>query len=1184
MEKHFINVKYTDKQLIEFKNAWLSKYDRKEPEHGLLNPGLFPSLEANRKKALFTEGPQTPFPFFPPKIEKDNRAEEERAARQDHYNSIRRKMDALETMRAMWMFARPFVPAVAAEQVDALIRVAYRIVQAQARERMAPQMMAQLDLLEETAKRQLEVQEVLKLNINGKDKEFAEASAMFRNKYGVTTNLWNYNENLKQQIGIQTGSLRQEPSTTALVPVNFDLNQNLEEYYQKRAEMYYKPALGHSNVVPNFIANSNTAINNSESVAEKADLSSKVEVDTESKRLGRLVIDNNAKEIDMRHAATNLEKEYTRPTNVTQSLLPVENAKRKQELAVYQNNDFPPKDNKPQDASKNELAVYNPKDKQPDANKNELAIYQNNDYFPPKDTQPLDPNSKYPFEVTEPQKGYPNVGQITPLEAVQTIPVAKEPVAVETGDPQVDATLQISQGENTISSREPRLDNSQSIFPGFIINYLNYKTNSRDLVTEITKIPPNGQTHIYDLSFLDLIDSHKYAMEERKEDELWKRIEARRQKEKAAFLATPSKIYELGKYALSKIYDRATSQLSKEANKVAFIGDAIKESIKFAKERSAAKQQPVSKNIGLDIIDLYNIGKKMKEEQSGRLGGLYNLAAYMLDAIPGDIMGPDMEDLVAIKDYLKNFLPATSPNNDATIETVVKKSQENATLVKDIETMEIENLVVDKQLTSIEQPITEPEEKKAPIQKIDITKYFPVLKECPAEKILSVIPEVKKEIEKEEKIPDLNPAYNNILVHNAVLEKQVKPYERMNEVAVAPDYWVQKTATPSTVSPEFDWVRKTAINTPKNTITPSAAAPDKATDNPYVRYLTEGLFKETAEQEAPYTTKEAQLKPAEKNFYDWWKSSIEEEYDFNSEFEKLPYTKEDLSKLAKLIVNDRTIYLSKKLDAFDYVRKNSPDKIAGIDENKLHDIIGHKYGERPLDAKLLWDALQSISGAAASTIAAFKGSQYLSQFVLGTNDDTTLATTKGFGIKGAGICKCGSRKNLLVHDKKPDDYTCEKCYHKAGKLTNSRFTDKTANIVPLSNSKHPKHKQAYQSNLELENYERLANSNIPTAYDNFFDNPVDSKFINRINSGLLIGRGVRDCDHRYIAHAMGVNEHNPDMLNHYGKQNLAMMITKLLHAQQDKPKRAINMHNLAKVSTLEQELRDNPKLLEHYTV
>ena len=38
MEKHFINVKYTDKQLKEFKNAWLSKYDRKTGDCNLV-PG-----------------------------------------------------------------------------------------------------------------------------------------------------------------------------------------------------------------------------------------------------------------------------------------------------------------------------------------------------------------------------------------------------------------------------------------------------------------------------------------------------------------------------------------------------------------------------------------------------------------------------------------------------------------------------------------------------------------------------------------------------------------------------------------------------------------------------------------------------------------------------------------------------------------------------------------------------------------------------------------------------------------------------------------------------------------------------------------------------------------------------------------------------------------------------------------
>ena len=1138
MEKHFINVKYTDKQLKEFKSAWLNKYDRKEPEHGLLRPGMpVPTEAQNLQKALVTEGPN--IPFLPPK---DDREEQERRRiRTDEYNSIKRKMDALNLIRTMWMFARPHVPSRAALYVDNLIKAVYRILQIQVRERMAPQMMAQLDLLEETARRQMEVEEVLKLNITGKDDEFIEASSMYRNKYNVTTNLWNYNENLKQQLAIQTNSSYKGQNTPALVPDNFDLNENLEEYYQKLAEKYYMPIRGHSNVVPNFIANSNTSINNNESVIEKAELSNHVEVDTTSKRLGRVVIDNDSEEINNRNAAICMEEEYTRPTNVTQTLLPPENAIHKQEM----------------------------------------DLEQNDEYFPTKDKLPLDPNSKYPFEVTEPEEGYPNVGKITPLEPIETIPIATETIPSTTGDPQIDEKLQTSQGDNTLYSRQIRSDNSQSIFPGFITNFLNYKTNSKDLVTEITKIPGDNKTHIYDLTFLDLIEGHKYAheelMKEKEYQEILKHHEANRLKMTQHVLKTPSKLYDLGKYIVSKIYERTTSQLSKETEKISNlakvaatvgekVGDVSLSTLKSLSE-IALKKPKTFKN-GLTMEDLSRIMNKMKKDEQRREqnketlsepimsvlpdGGLLDMSTWiktLLDEIPSDLMGPEMEDLKNVKDYLSNYLTKISPENKPTIETVIEKKQDDNKVINNIETLTVENLVVDDQLTSIKQPVTEEDKTKPPIQKIDITKYFPVFKDAKCEKILKAIPVVKAEINKEEKLPDLNPAYNNILVHNAVLEKQLMSY---------PDFQL----------PNFVLIDKEE---------------KQVTEKP-------GFFKDwndvntqSQDQEIAYAEKEAQLK--QEAGEDWWKPIIEEEYNLLSEFEELPYTKEDLYTLAELIINDPKIYYTRKYDAFNYVRNSWKKEIAGINKNKLNRIIVDQFAERPSDSqKSIAEVLNDL-WKYGGVAAAYKGTKFLARLFFRSNlQGNQVANIKGMGVKGEGICNCGSRKNLLVHDKMAEDYTCEKCYHKAGKLTNRRFTDKTANIIPLSFSKHPKHKQAFQSNLELENYERLANSNIPTAYDNFFDNPVDRKFINRINSGLLIGRGMKDSDHRYIAHAMGVNEHAPEMLNHYGKQNLAMMITKLLHAQQQKPKRAINMHNLAKVSTLEKELRENPKLLEHYTV
>lgn len=1208
MEKHFINVKYTDKQLKEFKNAWLSKYDRKEPEHGLLNPGLAPSSEVqNLKKALFTEGPHTPFPFLPPKILDNDREEEERRRRQDHYNSIKRKMDALNTLRTAWVFARPYVTPVAAEQVDGLIRVAYRIIQTQARERMAPQIMAQVDVLEETARRQLEVESVLRLNISGQDKEYTEAAAMFRNKYGVTTNIWNYNENLKQQIAIQTGSIAKGSSSTpALVSVNYDLNKDLEEYYQKRVELYYKPVQGHSNIVPNLIANSDTSINNRESVTEKKALSNHLEVDTESKTIGRVVIDNNANEINKRHAAINLEKEYILPTTVTTSLLPPENAIHKQEMDVA----------------------------------------QNDEYFPPKDKNPLDANSKYPFDIAEPQKGYPNVGELTRLENVETIPYAVEPVARETGDPQIDAQLQISRGDNTISSRQIRPDNSQSIFPGFITNFFNFKTNSKDLVTEITKLPPNGKTHNYDLSFMDLIDGHKYAIDEREENEMWKQHDKFRKQQMMGFLNAPGKLYELTKYVIGKIYNSIPqstvdanernapkSKASKKNGGPKQEEDEIltepyeerpstKEIKPFEKSKKTGEVEEVKTGImnKMSLQEVLFIATQIyDDEMLNQISRLFNkrgnqgaiegpieqgaIENYspsnsvgkfrghvfghekrkdaphgirwllgLLDQIPGDIMGPDMDDLINMKNYLGNMLTTVTPNNEEIVKEVVNKHEENEKVIPDIETLAIDNTIVDNQLTDSMQPVTE-SPVKSPMAWIDITKYFPFFKEATSEKILDVIPEVRAELEKEEKLPDLNPAYNNIIVHNAVLEKQVK----QTPSSAAPQVEIDFTRSSPNTNPWDHWSEK------DREIFANKKEPG------FFDTLSDwwSSTKIVSEKEAAYAAQEAQLKREALNRAEWWKPIIEEEYNINSEHDDLPYTKQDLYTLAELVINNPKIYISRKYDAFNYVRNDWKDKVAGIDDNMLNRIIGDEFAERPSDShqslmtslKQLW----AYGGSPAAAASGYKFSKYLARFFYRTNLQSNWPSTmKGYGVEG--ICKCGSRKNLLVHDKKPEDYTCEKCYHMAGRLTNSRYTDKTANIIALSASKHPQHRQAFQSNLELENYQRLANSNIPTAYDTFFDNPVDSKFINRINSGLLIGRGVRDCDHKYIAHAMGVNAHAPDTLNHYGKQNLSMMITKLLHAHQHKPKRAINMHNLAKVSTLEKELRENPKVLEHYTV
>jgi len=183
--------------------------------------------------------------------------------------------------------------------------------------------------------------------------------------------------------------------------------------------------------------------------------------------------------------------------------------------------------------------------------------------------------------------------------------------------------------------------------------------------------------------------------------------------------------------------------------------------------------------------------------------------------------------------------------------------------------------------------------------------------------------------------------------------------------------------------------------------------------------------------------------------------------------------------------------------------------------------------------------------------------------------------------KGCGIC--GGNMDLMVHDKDVNDYTCKPCFDKE-KMTAGRFLSRHTKLYPISESKHPQHIEDDKQHKVNSFLLALDNEKPKTKFQEFDESArIPKDWITRYSQDYVMDRPHLKKDKEKMTYLLGMREHAPEFMSTPLKANLQKMIFN--HLKNEKPKPSIpDLHKFNTYDEIHHQVTHGSGFLHHYIV
>jgi hypothetical protein len=148
--------------------------------------------------------------------------------------------------------------------------------------------------------------------------------------------------------------------------------------------------------------------------------------------------------------------------------------------------------------------------------------------------------------------------------------------------------------------------------------------------------------------------------------------------------------------------------------------------------------------------------------------------------------------------------------------------------------------------------------------------------------------------------------------------------------------------------------------------------------------------------------------------------------------------------------------------------------------------------------------------------------------------------------KTVGCGRCGSLNSLHVHDKNPDDITCQNCLGKG--ITSKRHIAKDVNLEPIENSKNEKHIEILKNNDMQKSIEKLKMNQNETLWEKFKKSvPIKINFINRYSKMNVPKKNMSEYDLDKLVVLLGKYQHDYENMSKQLLLNMEHMIAEYIN-------------------------------------